>query len=123
MRDFYLTLPPKYKWLTHDVRVRIPKGFIFDGASVPRMFWVSFSPTGILFIPSVIHDFAYRNGYIPLDRAAFGGPKKSFEKYGLGKPKKFWDDLFYDMAVDINGFKWVNRAPWFFVRLFGRGNF
>ena len=40
----------------------VPKGFIFDGASIPRVFWWLLSPTGILFIPSLFHDVGYRYG-------------------------------------------------------------
>ena len=45
-------------WL--DVTVLIPAGFIFDGASIPRMFWPLLSPTGILFIPGLLHDYGYK---------------------------------------------------------------
>ena len=38
----------------------IPRGFIFDGASIPRLFWNILSPTGYLFIAGLIHDYAYK---------------------------------------------------------------
>ena len=37
----------------------IPKGFITDGASVPRILYWLFEPTGILFIPAILHDYFY----------------------------------------------------------------
>jgi len=39
----------------------IPKGFITDGASVPRFFWWFASPTGDLFEASIVHDYMYEN--------------------------------------------------------------
>ncbi len=45
--------------LTHEQGV-VPAGFITDGASVPRMFWPLFSPTGPAFGAAIIHDWGYR---------------------------------------------------------------
>ena len=39
----------------------IPKGFIFDGASVPRCLWWFLSPVGLLLIPGLVHDWGYKN--------------------------------------------------------------
>lgn len=39
----------------------VPKGFVTDGASVPRLFWWFASPSGDLFEASVVHDFLYKN--------------------------------------------------------------
>ena len=51
-----------------DGEIVIPKGTIIDGASVPLPWLVSFltfgilRPTGILLIPSIVHDYAYDHG-------------------------------------------------------------
>jgi len=42
----------------------IPKGFIFDGASVPRLFWNILNPTGYLFIAGLLHDFVYKHRFL-----------------------------------------------------------
>jgi len=42
----------------------IPKGFIFDGASIPRLFWNLLSPAGYLFLPGLWHDFVFKYGFI-----------------------------------------------------------
>jgi hypothetical protein len=40
--------------------VKVPKGFISDGASVPRPFWSIFSPfNGDYFEAALIHDYLY----------------------------------------------------------------
>ncbi len=45
---------------------KVPAGFVFNGASVPKAFWGLVSPTGLLFVPAIIHDYAYQNGYLLL---------------------------------------------------------
>jgi len=41
--------------------IDVPVGFITDGASVPRVFWSLFSPTGSYLKAAVIHDYLYVN--------------------------------------------------------------
>ena len=58
IEDWYFYIPDTpYKFI-------IPKGFVFDGASIPRFLWVLLAPTGILFIPALVHDFAYQYNYL-----------------------------------------------------------
>jgi len=42
----------------------IPKGFIFDGASIPRIFWNMLSPSGYLFLAGLLHDFIYKYRFV-----------------------------------------------------------
>ena len=42
--------------------IKIPKGFEFE-ASIPRFFHRIYSPTGRLFIASLVHDFCYRHAF------------------------------------------------------------
>lgn len=60
-----LHLPEKW-WhktryeLLEDIRVQqhtIPKGFITDGATVPRLLWPIFPPTGRYLSAAVLHDY------------------------------------------------------------------
>ena len=39
--------------------VRLPAGFVCDGASTPRLFWWLLPPTGIMLIPGLVHDYMY----------------------------------------------------------------
>ena len=40
--------------------IKVPSGFISDGASVPRPFWTIFSPfNGDYFEAALVHDFLY----------------------------------------------------------------
>jgi len=42
----------------------IPKGFVFDGSSFPWIVWLFFSPTGLLLIPVIIHEFCFKYNYL-----------------------------------------------------------
>ena len=93
----------------------IPKDFEFDGASIPRIFWVILAPTGLLLIPGLVHDFGYRYDYL-LQHPRNGGP---LEEYKKGAGRRYWDDLFRDVAININGFKIINRIAWLALRVGG----
>ena len=42
------------------VKYVIPKGFTFDGASVPKFLATFLSPVGVLLLGGLIHDYAYK---------------------------------------------------------------
>lgn len=54
----------KCEILGRDFTFIIPKGFIFDGASIPRLFWNMLSPSGYLFIAGLLHDFLYKYRFV-----------------------------------------------------------
>ena len=64
-RDFEYTLPDGRE-------IVIPEGFVFDGASVPRLLWGLLSPTGLLLIGGLVHDFGYRFDLL-VRRGEYGG--------------------------------------------------
>jgi hypothetical protein len=48
------------------IRVTLPKGFITDGASIPKIFWWLGKPfSGDTLYPSFIHDYLYNQTTIP----------------------------------------------------------
>jgi len=53
--------PAKWKlkesYTSHNGEVRVPAGFITDGASIPWIFRRMFSPTGRYFGAAIIHDY------------------------------------------------------------------
>jgi len=107
----------EYKWendIGITITIIIPAKFILDGASIPRIFWVILSPTGILLIPAVIHDYGYRYGYIWTKTK-----QGKLLKFGEGQPRKYWDRLFKTMAIEVNGFKFVNKIAWAAVKIGG----
>ena len=42
------------------IKYVIPKGFSFDGASVPKFLATFLSPVGVLLLGGLIHDYAYK---------------------------------------------------------------
>jgi len=102
--DWYITLP-------NGQQVMIPKGFIYDGASIPfflRPIATSFGP---LNRAGGIHDFGYRNGYL-LDWEG----NKIYENKG----QKFFDDLFREVAAVTTHLKGLAVSAWMAVRGFGK---
>jgi len=96
----------------------IPKGFVFDGASVPRFFWSLLHPTGILMIPSIIHDFGYKNRFINGYNVNGNKPIK-ITKYFTFQKRKKWDILFCKIAIAVNGFGTINKITYLGVRAGG----
>jgi hypothetical protein len=95
--------------------VVIPVDFIFDGASIPRIFWFFLSPVGLLFIPGLIHDFGYQKNTLMLKKT---DGQITFQ---VGLDKAWWDKLFRDLAIQVNGFKIINNIAWLALKIGGNG--
>ena len=107
MQDWEFELP-------HQVMITIPTGFVFDGASIPRALWGILSPTGILFIPGLIHDFGYRNGF--LWAVSDHGVRY---QYGRMITRAGWDSIFYLTCQKVNGMKIISRIAYCMLWAFG----
>ena len=105
----------EYSLSIDGVHLVIPPGFVFDGASIPRVFWSVLSPTGLLLIPGLFHDFGYRHDY--LWRALPGG----HEKWNEGAGKAFWDKLFMRIGKQVNGVYFANYVAWIALFVGGFG--
>ncbi|BCG64106.1 MAG: hypothetical protein methR_P1872 [Methyloprofundus sp.] len=92
----------------------IPSGYQFDGASIPRIFWAILSPTGILLIPGLLHDYAYEH-----DQLMQLNSKGSLVPYEKNAGKDFWDNLFRKIGNKVNGIYFINTIAWFAVSKFG----
>jgi len=103
-----------YYELSDGSKIVIPKDFEFDGASIPRPLWALLSPTGLLLIPGLVHDYAYM--YAQLWQVSSNGV---VEPYGQDKKRTDWDKLFRSMGQDINGFSFVNYISWLALWLGG----
>lgn len=120
-----------WRWITHvrswklvedwtyefeDHTIVVPKKFEFDGASIPKLLWFILSPTGLLLIPGLIHDFGYRYDYLwASDPSSDSGYKKIY----INKGQKFWDHLFYKVGKEVNGIAFINFICWIALTLFG----
>jgi len=83
--------------------IKIPKGFITDGASIPRFFWRSIGHPfqSRLVMPALIHDFCYR--YKPF-------------------AKKYADELFFEMLKKNKVSNWRRYLMFWAVKYFGKSS-
>ncbi len=99
------------------IKLVIPKGFEFDGASIPRVLWFFLHPTGLLLIPGLIHDYGYK--YDQLWKLNANGDIVAFPK----PPKNgrlYWDSLFRKIGMQVNGVWLPNILAWLAVVFCGR---
>ena len=99
----------EFNFFINGVEYRISEGFIFDGASIPRLFWAVLSPTGILLVPGLVHDYVYRY------QGLF-----SFIAGLIPYTRKQSDQLFREIAISVNGFKAINKTAYFILRSCGK---
>ena len=95
-------------------RIIINKGFIFDGASIPRPLWALLSPVGLLLIPGLIHDYGYK--YDQLWQLREDG---TFAKFLDKSNRKIWDNLFRSVGRQVNGFAFIDTLAWLGLRAGG----
>lgn len=108
-RDWYYRLP-------NERIIIIPAGFVFDGASIPKPLWGFLSPVGLLLIGGLIHDFAYRYGYL-WEVVPDGG---DFSEYYHGQGSRHdWDELFLEVNLEVNGMLLTDYVATFLLKLFG----
>lgn len=113
VRHWKLAKAWKYK-MNNGTILALPADFEFDGASIPKPLWGILSPTGLLLIPGLIHDYAYRHGQL----WKFDENGKVVEHL-KGEGKKVWDDLFEEIGNEVNNFKVINWIAKIAVRLCG----
>ena len=88
----------------------IPQGFVFDGASIPKFLHTWLSPTGVLLMGGLVHDYAYK--YSTLLKS---GKKKTM---GTITQKKA-DEIFRDINIEQNGFHLLNKLAYWALRIGG----
>jgi hypothetical protein len=75
----------------------VKKGFIFDGASIPRLFRNILSPTGYLFLAGLIHDHLYQHKFVWTLPVYEGGQGKYWFKHSIDT-KDQADEIFRSVA-------------------------
>ena len=91
----------------------IPRGFVFDGASIPRLFWWFLSPVGILLIPGLIHDWCYR-----FDCLLMFQQGRTYTVHVFAG-KSYWDYLFRETTKEVNQVVVLQWIVWLAVKLGG----
>jgi hypothetical protein len=76
--------------------VFVPKGFVFDFASTPRVLWPIVSPTGVLLCAALPHDFGYRFGGL-----IFTKQPNTKELYFADVPKYLLDRMLADLTTTV----------------------
>ena len=101
-KDFYFI----YK----NVEYVIPKGFKFDGASVPKFLATFLSPVGVLLVGGLVHDYAYK--YAALK------PKNDKDPLLLVNQKEA-DVIFREINIVQNGMQFLNYLAYWALRIGG----
>ena len=91
----------------------IPKGFVYDGASIPKIFRNLISPVGCLLIPGTVHDFGYFYNTLLCIKDGV------VNTYMWGAGKDTFDSLFLEIADYANGIHKINKMAYFSVKYFG----
>ena len=99
-KDFHFTLDA--------VEYVIPKGFQFDGASIPKFLHTWLSPTGVLLMGGLVHDYAYK----------YAGLKMKGKNFHT-LDQKGSDKIFRDINIEVNGFHFLNYLAYWALRLGG----
>lgn len=88
----------------------VPKGFVFDGASVPKFLASWLSPTGVLLVGGLVHDYAYKYTVLL---------KKGKKETSDTMTQKEADALFRDIGIEQNGFHFLNNLAYWALRIGG----
>ena len=87
----------------------IPKGFQFDGASVPKFLAMWLSPTGVLLMGGLVHDYGYKYATLMV---------RDYTNIGY-VDQSYMDKLFRDICIEVNGFKFLNYLAYWALAAVG----
>ena len=106
IEDWHYTLPNQRV-------IIIPKGFDFDGSSYPAIVWLFYSPTGLLLIPVILHDFCFQYNYL----WALQDDRVFKFKQGNGFFK--WSALIRNVGIERNELLLIDYFTWLMCIVFG----
>ena len=106
----YWEIAKDFEYVLNGKKYVIPAGFIFDGASIPKFLHPIVSPVGVLLIPGLVHDYAYK--YATLLR------ENKKDTMGVISQKKA-DEIFRDINIGVNGIYLMNYLAYWSLRIFG----
>ena len=98
-----------FKYTIDGANYVIPKGFSFDGASIPKFLRTFFSPVGVLLIGGLVHDYMYK----------YTACKPSKKGSLLIVDQKKADQIFRDINIEVNGFYFMNYLAYWSLRIGG----
>ena len=105
-----------YRWQADGAHrvLRIPAPFVFDAASVPRLFWALIDPVDLI-AGALPHDFLYRCGGRPPAGSYFVEGAEVREPW----ERRDVDRLFGRAMKDFDVPSWKRRVAFRAVRIFG----
>jgi len=96
-----------YTYQAGTYSITVPKGFVYDRASIPRVFWVLIDKDSLSNVAPLFHDLLYRNGgVLPTNQVS---PYRKFSR-------KETDDLFLELMTKCGVNKWRREAAYQAVR-------
>jgi hypothetical protein len=95
------------------VKYVIPKGFVFDGASVPKFLASWLSPVGVLLVGGLVHDYGYKY------ETLYTKDKGDWKDNCGWKTQKDMDIIFRDINIEQNGFHFLNYLAYWALRIGG----
>lgn len=124
-RGYRLVAPYCYDWehQKNTYRLEVPAGFIYDGASVPRIVWTlsGLRPDGLIRAAATVHDFMYHHkGQLPSGSVRKLENPYSQIQVSLPWSRKNADKLFARMMREAGVSKYRRRLAYLAVRVFGR---
>lgn len=131
-RPITISLDEKYFVLLQDYTVRliykgfdwqitVPRGYKYDGASVPRALWTlsGLYPAGLILAGATVHDWMYQNRHTPIPVKIFNTTIKQWEEKEYTFSRLEADEIF-DYINLLSGVDYEKRKKAFtFVRWFG----
>lgn len=96
-----------YTYDSGKYKITVPKGFIYDRASIPRVFWVLIDKDSLSNVAPLFHDLLYRyGGALPTNQVT---PYRKFSREET-------DDLFLELMTKSGVNKWRREAAYQAVR-------
>lgn len=97
----------------------VPKGFVTDLASIPRVFWSEIAPFQLSIIAPVTHDFLYQHGGNITTRVK-GADVLIDTAHVFSRAEA--DAFLRDLATQQGVPAWRRNAAYYAVRLFGKSS-
>jgi Protein of unknown function (DUF1353) len=102
-----------YVYQARDYKIIVPKGFVYDRASIPRIFWLIIDKDSLSNVAPLFHDLLYRyGGRLP---PSLVSPYREFSREDT-------DKLFYDLMVKCGVVQWRSVAAYEAVRNFAESH-
>ncbi len=104
-------------------RIVVPEGFVYDGASVPRLLWTvtGMTPDGLIRAAALLHDFIYRHkGWLPNGSyQMFDVQTKQWKDLSAPWPRETADRLFARVMRESGVSSFKRKLAYRAARLLG----